>query len=170
MRKIALLVCLCLALSFGAAAQGLEVYPPMPDLERLIPGQVEHVVDGDTLWVQVIEKGVEVTHKVRMLLVDTPETVHPDRGVEPGGEAASDYCKEQLDGQEILLEYDVQRLDKYGRQLCHIWLPDGTLFNLRLVELGYGNVRVYQPNIKYMRFFLAAREYAQQNGLGIWAK
>lgn len=168
MRKIAVPL-LILLLLCGVAYQ-IEVYPPLPAPERLVPATCELVVDGDTAWFQVVENGVEVTHKVRFLLVDTPETVHPNKPVEPGGPEASAYVREVLEGQEVWLEYDLQRTDHYGRQLCHIWLADGSLLNLRLLELGYGKLSIYPPNIRYQKFFVAAAQYAKQNKLGIWAE
>lgn len=142
MRKIAVPL-LILLLLCGVAYQ-IEVYPPLPAPERLVPATCE--------------------------LVDTPETVHPNKPVEPGGPEASAYVREVLEGQEVWLEYDLQRTDHYGRQLCHIWLADGSLLNLRLLELGYGKLSIYPPNIRYQKFFVAAAQYAKQNKLGIWAE
>lgn len=166
MRK-ALALALALVLLVSVAYQ-LEVYPPLPDESRLVAAYVEHVVDGDTIWAQVEEDGIQVTHKVRLLIVDTPETVHPDRGEEPGGIIASGYTKMMLEGQEVWLEYDRERTDVYGRQLCHVWLKDGTLFTLHLVEQGYGQMKIYPPNTRYQNFFVAAQQYAKENSLGIW--
>lgn len=162
MRKIIVILLILLALT-GAA---LEICPPMP--EGLIPAVVEKVVDGDTIWAQVVEDGIPVTHKVRMLIVDTPETVHPQKGEEPGGIEASEYTRQMLDGKTVYLEYDKEKTDVYGRQLCHVWLEDGTLFTLHLVERGYGQMKIYPPNIKYQKFFVAAQQYAKENELGIW--
>ena len=161
----ALAAALCL---FAPTALQLEVYPPMPDTSLLVRALVEKVVDGDTIWAQVEVDGVPVTHKVRLLIIDTPETVHPTRGEEPGGIAASEYTTMMLDGKEVWLEYDIERTDVYARQLCHVWLDDGMLFTLHLVEQGYGQMKIYPPNIRYQKFFVAAQQYAKDNHLGIW--
>lgn len=157
---------LCL-LTFFALAEAVT-YPPLPDAERLVPALCEHVVDGDTAWFQVVEDGIQITHKVRFLNIDTPETVHPDKEVQPGGPEASAYVKAALEGKNVWLEYDLDRLDKYDRQLCHIWLEDGTLFNLRLVELGLARVTFYEPNYRYNKFFTAAESAAREAQCGLW--
>ena len=100
--------------------------------------------------------------------MDTPETVHPTKGEQPGGAEASEYTRSMLEGKEVWLEYDTKRLDKYGRQLCHIWLEGGDLFNLRLVWHGYGSVSIYPPNTRYERYFIAAEKHAQAHRLGVW--
>ncbi|MGI6691202.1 MAG: thermonuclease family protein [Christensenellales bacterium] len=156
--------------AIATAASTQEHYPAMPDKELLVPAMVERVVDGDTAWCWVVEDGVDVTHKVRFLLVDTPETVHPDKEPEPGGQEASDYTRAMLEGKKVWLEYDAERLDKYGRQLCHIWLHDGTLFNLHLVEQGLGVVVAYPPNTKYLDYFNAALQRAKNQGIGLWTE
>ena len=58
-----------------------------PATAHIGPAQVARVVDGDTLI--VLEGGNRVT--VQLTGVDTPETVHPTRGVEPYGPEAAAY-------------------------------------------------------------------------------
>lgn len=157
-----------LLLIAGSAFAQLQAYPPLPDPERLVPALCEHVVDGDTAWFQVVENGILITHKVRFLNIDTPETVHPDKEIQPGGPEASAYVKAALEGQEVWLEYDIDRLDRYDRQLCHIWLKDGSLFNLHLVEEGFAKVTFYEPNIRYNKFFTAAEQSAKEAQRGLW--
>lgn len=153
----------------GAVAEEQGYQPPLPSFDRLVEAFCERVVDGDTAWFQVTEDGIQVTHTVRFLNIDTPETVHPDMEPQPYGKEASNYVTEALEGQEVWLEYDIQRTDKYGRQLCHVWMKNEVLFNLQLVRLGYARVLVIQPNIRYHKFFLAAEEYALGEEAGIWA-
>lgn len=167
MKRLIILLVAVILLPYFSIAE-LDVYPPLPDAEYLVEALCEKVVDGDTAWFTIVEDGIEVTHKIRFLNMDTPETVHPSQEVQPGGKAASDYVKETLEGQKVWLEYDVQHLDKYGRQLCHIWLPGGVLYNLQLVELGYATVTIYRPNIKYAKFFIAAQELAMETERGLW--
>ncbi|NLV47009.1 MAG: thermonuclease [Candidatus Hydrogenedentes bacterium] len=159
------LALVCLAL---VAVAEQEIYITMPDLEHLTRAVCEHVVDGDTAWFKVVENGVEVSHKVRFLGIDTPETVHPDMEAQPGGKEASDYVREALEGETVWLEYDIEKLDKYDRQLCHIWLKDGTMFNLSLVRKGFAVVLVVYPNIRYHKFFLAAQDAAASEKIGVW--
>jgi len=70
--------------------------------------EVARVVDGDT--VRVIINGQE--EAIRLIGVDTPETVHPTRGEEPYGREASDFTKGLLEGRSVYLEFDVRPLAK----------------------------------------------------------
>ncbi len=108
-------------------------------------GIVERVVDGDTIHVRV--SGDDVT--VRLIGIDTPETVKPDFPVECFGPEASDFAKEALTGQSVTLELDASQgdEDRYGRLLAYVWreAPDGSLslFNLDSVAAGYARERQY---------------------------
>ncbi len=72
--------------------------------------QVVRVVDGDTIQVCCVF-GDRV--KVRYIGVDTPETHHPMRGVEPYGKEAAEANRKLVDGKTVRLEFDVQQLDRY---------------------------------------------------------
>jgi micrococcal nuclease len=98
---------------------------------------ITHVVDGDTFDADLDGVG-EV--RIRMLGVNTPETVDPRKAVECFGKTASDYSKQTLAvGSRVLLEEDSQadERDKYGRLLRNVILADGTDYNAKLVEEGY---------------------------------
>lgn len=130
----------------------------------LIAATVTRVIDGDTIEVNLNGK----TEKVRLTLVDTPETVHPNKSVEPFGPEASEFTTKTLNGQKVGLEMDVQERDKYGRLLAYIWIGD-KLFNKMLLEKGLARVSVYPPNVKYESEFRAAQKTAQEKGIGIWS-
>ncbi len=104
--------------------------------------QVVRVIDGDTIQVCCVF-GDRV--KVRYIGVDTPETNHPMRGVEPYGKEASEANRKLVDGKTVRLEFDVQQLDKYGRTLAYVYLKDGTFVNTWLVENGYAMVMTVPP-------------------------
>lgn len=131
----------------------------------LIPASVVRVVDGDTIVCDV--DGEEI--KVRLIGIDTPETVHPEKDVEYFGEEASAYTTEKLDGQDVLLEYDVEPTDRYGRDLAYVWLEDGTLFNDQLVLEGYATVATFPPNVKYVDRFTESARLARERGAGLYA-
>ncbi len=95
--------------------------------------QVVRVIDGNTIQVCCVF-GDRV--KVRYIGVDTPETHHPMRGVEPYGMEAAEANRKLVDGETVRLEFDVQQLDKYGRTLAYVYLEDGTFVNAWLVEHG----------------------------------
>lgn len=126
---------------------------------------VVKVVDGDTIIVDI--DGAE--ERVRLIGVDTPESVHPDadRNV-PYGAIASDFTKEQLQGKRVTLEYDVQGRDRYGRILAYVYL-DGKMFNKTLLEEGHAKVATYPPNVKYVDDFTAIQEQAIENKKGVWS-
>lgn len=124
---------------------------------------VARVIDGDTIQ---LDDG----RKVRLIGVDTPETVHPQKEVEYYGKEASDFTKSMLEGKEVYLEYDIQPTDKYGRTLAYIWLSDGTLFNELLVLKGFAQVATFPPNVKYVERFTAAQKQAIEANAGLWAK
>src|SRR4030066_595806 len=79
------------------------------------------VIDGDTIVVTI--GGQE--EKVRLIGVDTPETVHPNKPVEYFGKEASEFTRRMVEGKQVSLEYDWQRKDKYGRTLAYVYLKDG---------------------------------------------
>jgi len=112
--------------------------------------KVLRVVDGDTIVVDY--NGTE--EKVRMIGIDTPESVHPDSERNTAqGKKASKYTESMLEGKYVTLEFDVQERDKYGRFLAYVYL-NGKMFNKTLLENGYAVVSTYPPNVKYVNEFV----------------
>lgn len=128
---------------------------------------LQRVIDGDTIIV-LTEDGVE--ERVRLLLIDTPESVHPDGEIEKFGPESSDYAKEYFkDIRKVTLEIGEDERDKYDRLLAHVWV-DGENFNLHMVEEGWARVAyVYEPNTKYVDEFREAEQRAKEKGLNIWS-
>ncbi len=87
---------------------------PVPSQADSTTVQVVRVIDGDTIQVCCVF-GDRV--KVRYIGVDTPETHHPMRGVEPYGMEAAEANRKLVDGKTVRLEFDVEQLDRYGRTL-----------------------------------------------------
>lgn len=128
--------------------------------------EVTRVIDGDTFECVINGK----TQKVRLIGVDTPESVHPDKNKNSEeGKKASDYTKEKLQGKKVGLEYDVQKNDKYGRILAYVW-NESKMYNLELLEKGYAKVITIPPNIKYSELFLEKQKIAQETNQGFWNK
>ena len=121
---------------------------------------VERVVDGDT----IVVRGVG---RVRLIGVDTPETVSPGRPVEFYGREASAFTKRLLDGRRVRLEYDRERTDRYGRTLAYVHLADGTFANAEIIRRGYGHAYTRFPFRHLDRFRRLERE-ARAAGRGLW--
>ncbi len=125
---------------------------------------VTRVVDGDTMHVSL--HGRDVT--IRFIGVDTPETVAPGQPIECFGPEASRFATRALTGERVRLEFDVERIDPYGRTLAYVWMPDGTMFNQALVRHGFATVATYPPDTKYVERFEAAQRAAKSANRGLW--
>ncbi len=126
---------------------------------------VVRVVDGDTIVVNIEGENT----KIRLIGVNTPESVHSDsKKNTPEGVIASDYVKDLLEGKQVYIEYDKEKLDQYKRTLAYVYTEDKELVNLKLIELGYGECMFYSPNTKYKKMFDEAMEKAQKNNVGFW--
>lgn len=152
--------------SFTPLATGLA---PRGPVVSDVP--VLRVVDGDTI--HVLMAGRDTT--VRLLGINTPETVKPNSPVECFGPEASAFAKNTLEGQRLTLEFDDSqgRLDKYGRTLAYVWLPVATggldLFNRDLVAQGYAYQRQYGINpVAWQSELIQAQQHAQTAGSGLW--
>ena len=142
----------------------------------IVAGVVVRVVDGDTAVVRVDGQD----RRVRMLGVDTPETVHPNKPVQFYGKEASNFTKEALNGRQVWLEYDQNPQDRYNRHLAYVWLKNpGTIneasiregmFNARLLLGGYGKVMIIKPNKRYEELFKKFQEEAKSARLGVWSQ
>lgn len=131
---------------------------------KVMTATVQSVTDGDTF--KALVNGKEET--VRLTLVDTPETVHPSKPVQPFGKEASDFTKEQLTGQTVGLELDAQERDQYGRLLAYVWLGD-KLYNAILIDKGFARVTVFPPNTRYVDQFRNIQDHARQAKANIWS-
>ena len=153
-------------LTLAVAWQQLA-HPTTPALAQTDTQQVSvtRVVDGDTIEVSPRAEGKT---DVRLIGVDTPEVFG---GEEPCGPEASAFTTEQLEGQDVTLEFDEDRVDPYDRALAYVWVPDldGELFNETLVREGLARVSTFEPNVKYEDRFLAAEREARDEDIGVWA-
>jgi micrococcal nuclease len=132
----------------------------------LASGTVVRVVDGDTV---IVRGPGGRTEDVRLIGIDTPETVDPRRPVGCFGPEASAYAKHLLTGRTVVLRYDRELHDRYGRFLAYLWLPGGVGFvNARLVELGYARAYPFPPNTAHQALFAALERRAAIAGRGLW--
>lgn len=130
------------------------------------PVKFSDCVDGDTIKVILNEK----KYTVRMLAVDTPESVHPTKGVEYYGKEASEYtCNTVKNAKKIEIEYDPNsdKTDKYDRLLVWVFV-DGSLLQKELVSNGYAKVAYLYGDYKYTSTLESTQELASAKGIGIW--
>ena len=130
------------------------------------PYEVVRVVDGDTVRL-ALPWGEE---SVRLIGIDTPETVHPTVGVECYGPEASAYAKRLMTGTSVWLEYDESQgqRDRYDRLLAYIWLTPARLYNLLAIEEGYATEYTYNSAYAHREDFLAAQALARSHLSGLW--
>lgn len=128
--------------------------------------RVVRVVDGDTIVVSI--DGEE--QKIRLLGIDTPETVDPRREVECFGKEASNKTKDFLKFGRVRFESDLSQgdTDNYGRLLRYVFLADGTHVNLELIRLGYAHEYTYNLPYRYQTDFKQAEQEAREAGRGLW--
>lgn len=139
---------------------------------------VTRVVDGDTVEAR-IDGEVE---DVRLIGVDTPETVKPGTPVQCFGPRASDFSKRVLTGERVRLVFGAERRDVYGRLLAYLYLPQGTFpvprhgkspqrerfFNAVLVRRGLARTLTIPPNDRFAARFEAIELGAARAGRGLW--
>ena len=156
----ALLALLAMLLS-SCGSPDLPTAPTGLGAARSLP-LVTRVIDGDT----VVVDGVGT---VRLIGVDTPETVDPRRPVEYFGREASAFTRELAIGKPARLEFDRERADRYGRTLAYVYLqPGDLLLNGEIIRQGYGFAYTQFP-FRMMEEFLALEREARAARRGLWA-
>ncbi|MGI1805915.1 thermonuclease family protein [Exiguobacterium sp. TDN 0502] len=167
MRRFFMIVLVLLLTLMGCAPEETNrLGIKKPNDENITKATVERVIDGDTLKVRLADGKAE---SVRLLLVDTPETVKPDTPVQPYGNEASQFTKEALpSGTAIRLERDHSRTDRYGRVLAYVWYGDKML-NQELLRNGLARVAfVYEPDTRYVDVFEDIEQKAKEQKKNIW--
>ncbi len=119
-------------------------------------------IDGDTIELAGGER-------VRLIGVDTPETVDPRRPVEYFGKEASGFTGRMAEGKLVRLAYDEDSYDRYGRTLAYVYLEDGTFLNAEIIRQGYGHAYTRFP-FRYQEEFLALERDAREHERGLWAR
>lgn len=127
---------------------------------------VSRVVDGDTIDVTV--GGSE--QRVRLLNIDTPESVDPDRPVECLAPEATAFLEELLpNGTPVRLEYDEVRTDRYDRTLAGVFTAAGALVNAEIARAGLAAVVVFDDNVRFLPPVEEARAEAEAAGVGLYS-
>ncbi len=141
----------------GGAATAAVISSDQPQVT------VAGVIDGDTIRV---DRGGD-SFKVRLLNIDTPESVDPDKPVECLAPEATAFLKRQLPAGTIVdLQYDQERQDRYGRDLAGVFV-DGVLVNAEIARAGYGAAIVVGGNDEFYEQVLTAQQEAERAGVGL---
>ncbi|MCX6703459.1 MAG: thermonuclease family protein [Candidatus Zambryskibacteria bacterium] len=129
---------------------------------------VTRVVDGDTI--EVTKNGVK--EKVRLLGINTPETVDPRKMVECFGKEASAHAKELLAGKQVKIVSDDSqtKYDKYGRLLAYVYTEEGLFVNKHMIEEGYAYEYTYNVPYIFQKEFKEAQKKAETEGRGLWGE
>lgn len=146
----------------AGVANALE-YPNVDFTDEAKYRNIE-IVDGDTIRIKRVGKN----ESVRFVGVDTPETVHPNKSVEPFGEAATGFTRNLLIGELVYLRFDTQKRDMYKRSLAYVFrAPDGLFVNLEIIRQGYGRAYVRIP-LEHMSLFQHYETQARSSRIGLW--
>jgi len=117
--------------------------------------KVKEVIDGDTI---ILASG----QAVRYIGIDTPEKSQPFY------REAKEFNRKMVGGRNVVLEFDVESQDKYGRLLAYVYVND-TLVNAEFLKNGLALIYTYPPNVRYVNLFLGLEKEAQKKNLGIWS-
>lgn len=154
----------------GTSARTPKTPPPASATATVV-----RIVDGDTLIVRratavpgVLPAGET---RVRLLEIDTPESVTPGVPVECyGPEATRDLTGLTPPGSQVRVVRDRQLLDIYGRTLLYVWNSRGQFVNLELVRSGAAEAVLYEPNDRYIDVMDRAEVQARRAGAGRWSR
>jgi micrococcal nuclease len=127
---------------------------------------VTRVVDGDTIIARIQGR----SERIRLIGIDTPESVKPDTPVQCFALQASKHTKELLPaGTKVRLEGDVDARDHFGRLLAYVYRqPDDLFVNLALARDGFAVQDTIPPNVAHASQFTAAVAAARRAGRGLW--
>lgn len=148
----------------GEPTDGTKTSPYATESSRRqVLGVVTRVIDGDTVEARL----GETVEDVRLIGVDTPETVKPGAPVECFGRRASHFTKRRLEGRQVRLVLGVERRDDYGRLLAYVRVG-GRLVNADLVRRGLAESLTIPPNDRLAPLFRRLELDAARAGRGLW--
>ena len=139
------------------------------DFSRLLPAVVVGSMDGDTIRVRIANPPEELktVETIRLIGVDTPETVHPQKEVEAFGKEASAFTKAQLLSKTVYLAFDWDLRDRYGRLLAYVYTIDRHCHNAELIRQGYGHAYTTYP-FRFLEEFRGYEREAREHKRGLW--
>jgi micrococcal nuclease len=149
-------------LALGEQASGLGA-------SQRLAGRVVRAVDGDTLEVRLDDGATET---VRLIGVDTPETVKPDTPVQCFGPRASRFEHRTVEGRRVRILIGVEPRDFYGRLLAYVWVEGGRgerFLEAELLRRGLARTLTFHPNDRFASRFERLEQAASEAGKGLWS-
>ena len=145
----------------GISAQSRESPNAIPEKRLVI-----RVIDGDTIVVSPNEK-------VRLIGVDTPETVHPKKAAQCFAKDAKEFTQGMIEQKSIRLVFDESNAarhhkDRYGRTLAYVYFDDGAMLNAELIRRGYAHAYTRFP-FRHVVEFRELERTARAESLGLWS-
>ena len=136
------------------------------------------VTDGDTL--RITYNGKE--ERIRLIGIDAPESRENPRAIRESertgndmdaiirmGKKATQFVERLIKrGDQISIEFDVEKRDGYRRLLGYVYLSDGRMLNEEILKAGYANLLTHPPNVKYKDRFLKSYREAREDKRGLW--
>jgi micrococcal nuclease len=166
----------------GCSASTIDLSRQAPATLASEPGgfqraEVTRIVDGDTIEVRLLairegpgagEAALGEVHDVRLIGIDTPESVDPRSPVECFGKESSAATAALLEGRRVVLVKDVEETDGFDRLLRYVYLG-AEMVNARLVLNGYATAYTYPPNVRHSALFVDLERRARRSGAGLWS-
>ena len=165
-----LVVALLVLVGCGAGQPPVPAAAPAPSIAvppSAFTATVVRIVDGDTIIARTSSGGPKL--RVRVVGIDTPESVKPGEGVACYGHQASTFTRQLLPaGTTIRAAYELDQHDHYGRELWDIWLPDGRSLEAVLAASGVARIDPFPPNTEHADVLARASTDAQAARRGLW--
>ncbi len=149
--------------------QNLDKIPFDEVVDASLDANVIRIVDGDTIEVDLVPPG-DKPEMLRLIGVDTPETVHPAMPVQFFGPESTQFTKNMCLGQSVrlYLQKDGPERGKYGRLLVYVELTGGKILNEEIISQGFGYSYTKYPHAKSADYGILQDE-AQIAKRGLWA-
>jgi micrococcal nuclease len=166
--SIPIILTIVLGLFFELSSRGI-ISVPLPEKTPSTIGvffDIVRVVDGDTIVINMEGKN----ESVRLLGINTPESVDPRRPVECFGKEASKRMEEIAEGKKVRLEYDESQgyRDAYDRLLAYVYLEDEQMINRKMIMEGYAYEYTYLTPYLFQKEFRDAQKFAKSQNRGLW--
>ena len=160
--------CLCKTGTVPSPARAFEMWSGGIAIDPTKLYKVTYVIDGDTFKTDI--SGHIIT--VRVLGMNTPETVDPYKPIECYGPEASAEGKSLLDGRSVTLKFNPNReqKDKYGRYLLYVYRDDGLFYNEYMIQKGFAEEYTVGTPYSFQSEFKNDQAVAQAAKIGLWGK